>query len=147
MSDLLHELSELLEIKLKHATLKHPHSIGLVERSHAALERIPKLNTNEQWSDWYRYVDLATFIHNTSYYSSIGCTPSLIFHGRQPTKPLDLRFKTNRLQSMKINSDYVSDLQRVMLEKFSETKDKLIPAYHKYRTYYDEKQIKAVQIT
>ena len=139
VSDLMHELSELLEIKLKHATLKHPHSIGLVERSHAALKRILKLNTNEQWSDWYRYVDLATFIHNTSYYSSIGCTPSLIFHGRQPTKPLDLRFKTNRLQSMKINSDYVSDLQRVMLEKFSETKDKLIQAYHKYRTYYDEK--------
>ena len=91
VSDLMHELSNLLEIRLKHASLKHAQTIGVVERAHGALKRILKLNTNEQWTNWFRYVPLATYIHNTSFYSSIGCTPSSIFHGREPTKPLDVR--------------------------------------------------------
>ena len=95
---LFHELAILLEIRLNHATLKHPQSIGVVERAHAALKRILRLHTNEQWNDWHKYVDLACFIHNTSYYSSIGCTPSLLFHGREPVKPLDLKFKNNTLK-------------------------------------------------
>ena len=37
-------------------------------------------------------VSLATFIHNTSYHSAIGCSPTILFGGREPIKPLDLRF-------------------------------------------------------
>ena len=65
-SELMHDLATLLEIHFNHATLKHPQTIGLVERSHGPLKRILKLNTNEQWSDWHKYVPLPTFIHNTS---------------------------------------------------------------------------------
>ena len=36
---LMAELTKLLEVKLKHATLKHPQTIGVVERSHAAPKR------------------------------------------------------------------------------------------------------------
>ena len=50
-SKLMAELTKLLEVKPKHATLKHPQTIGVVERSHAALKRIIKLNSKEQWSD------------------------------------------------------------------------------------------------
>ena len=37
VSDLMHELNKLLEIKLEHASLKHPRTVGVVERSHSAL--------------------------------------------------------------------------------------------------------------
>ena len=76
VAESIHELSTLLEIQLEHASLKHSQTIGVVEKSHATLKRNLKLNTDEKWTTWYRYVDLATFIHNTSYHSSIGCTPS-----------------------------------------------------------------------
>ena len=69
VSELMHELTSHLEVELKHASLKHAQSVGVVERSHGALKRILKLNTNEQWSNWHKYVPLAVFIHNTSYYS------------------------------------------------------------------------------
>ena len=36
-SQMLHELADLLEIKLEHATLKHAQTIGVVERSHGPL--------------------------------------------------------------------------------------------------------------
>ena len=61
--------------------------MGDVKKSHAALKGILKLYTDEKWTTWYRHVDLATFIHNTSYQSSIGCTPSSLFHGRDPITP------------------------------------------------------------
>ena len=140
-SELMHELTTLLEVQINHATLKHPQSIGLVERSHGPLKRILKLNTNEQWSDWHKYVPLATFIHNTSYSSSIGCCPSSIFHGREPTKPLDLRFSTKAMESVTAESDFVTAMQDAMLEKFKETKKNLISSYHKYRGYYDQKAL------
>ena len=96
----MHELATLLEIQLKHATLKHPQTIGLDEQSHEPLKRLLKLNTNEQWPDWHKNVPLATFIHNTSYSTSFGCCPSSIFHGTEPTKPLDLRFSTKAMETV-----------------------------------------------
>ena len=139
VAHLIHELANLLEIKIDHASLKHPQTIGVVERSHAALKRILKLNTNESWTTWYKYVDLATFIHNTSYHSSIGCTPSSLFHGREPIKPIDLRFRSHSLAQKELTSDYLVDLQDSLLETFSHTRTRLLDAYHKYRNYYDKK--------
>ena len=117
------DLTKLLEVELKHATLKHPQTIGVVERSHAALKWILKLNSNEQWNDWHKYVPLATFMHNTTYHSSINCCPTTLFHGREPVKPPDLRFSTQTMQAVEVNSDYVLQLQDTMLRKFGENKD------------------------
>ena len=47
-SKLMAELPKLPEVRLEHATLKNPQTIGVVERSHAALKGILKLNSNEQ---------------------------------------------------------------------------------------------------
>ena len=104
VAELIHELSKLLEIQLEHASLKHPQTIGVVERSHAALKRFLKHNTDEKWRTWYRDVDLASFIHNT-YHSSIGRTPSSFFHGREPIKPIDLRFRSHALAQKELTSD------------------------------------------
>ena len=45
VAELFHELSKLLEIQLELASLKRSQTIGVVERSHAALKRVLKLNT------------------------------------------------------------------------------------------------------
>ena len=52
VADLMHELSRSLDIKLKHASLKHPQTIGVVERGRDSFKRI---HTNENWSNWHRY--------------------------------------------------------------------------------------------
>ena len=72
-SNLLAELAQLLQIRLKHATLKHAQTIGLLDRGHAALKRVLKLNENEWSSDWNKYVDIGCIVHNTSYHSAIQC--------------------------------------------------------------------------
>ena len=52
--NLMHELKSLPKIQINHATLKHLQTYGLIERSHGALKKILKLNTEDQWSDWHR---------------------------------------------------------------------------------------------
>ena len=94
VSELLHDFTRLLKIEISHASLKHLQTIGVVERSHKALARILKLNSNEALTNWHKYVPLATFVHNTSYHTSIGCLPTVLFHGKEPMKPLDLKFYT-----------------------------------------------------
>ena len=84
--DLFHELTKLFEIQLEHASLKHSQTVGVVERCHSALKRIRKLNTNKQWNDWFKYVQLANFIRNTCYHSAIGCSPTVLFQGRNQEK-------------------------------------------------------------
>ena len=137
VSELLHEITKLHEIQLEHASLKHSQTVGVVERSPSALKRFPKLNTNEQWNDGFKYVQLATFIHNTSYHSVIGCSPTVLFHGREPKKPLDLRFKNTLIERFFPNSEFVFPLQDAMNKKFKELKRKLTDWYYKYRAYYD----------
>ena len=121
VSEILHELPKMLEIQLEHASLKNPQTVGVVERSHSAFKRIFKLNTNEQRNDWFKYVQLATFIHNTSYHSAIGSSPTVLFHEREPIKPLDLRFNNTLIERFSPNSEYVVALQDAMNKKFSET--------------------------
>ena len=96
------KLATLLEIKLKHVSPKLPQTIGVVERSHAMPNRILKCNTDERWSDLHKYVPLATFVHNTSYHSSMGCSLSTLFHRREPIKLLDLRFSRKALEALKL---------------------------------------------
>ena len=63
---LLHELAALFEINLENASLNHPETIIVAERSHSPLGRTLKLFTEEKLITWYNYVDLPTFFHNTS---------------------------------------------------------------------------------
>ena len=133
----MHELTKLLGIRLEHASLKHPQTVGVVERSHSSIKRIFKLNTNEQWNGWFIYVQFATFIHNMSYHSAIGCSPTVLFDGREPIKPLDLRFNNTLIERFSPKSEYVFALQDATNNKFCETKFKLTEIYNKYRDYYD----------
>ena len=141
----MYELSRSLHIKMKHASLKHPQTVGVVERAHDSFEMVIKIHTNETWSNWHRYSNLATFIHNTSYHSSIGTTPSTIFHGKERTKPIDLRFTLNKKQPIDIKSDYVIVIQDSLMSSYATTENKIIEYYHKYRSYYDKK--KPIQVT
>ena len=138
-SSLIRQLAEMLEIQLNHATVKHAQTIGLLERSHRPLKRYLKIYENQTKHDWHKFVDLAVFQHNTSYHTVLGSPPSLIFHGRIPFNPIDLRFNNKTLPKFESKFDYISDLQSKMSTLFGETKESLVLSFNKYRDYYDKK--------
>jgi hypothetical protein len=78
ISKMFHELTALIEIKLQHASVKHAHTLGDIERSHSALKKVLKIYENPAQTNWYKYVDFAVFVHNTSFHTSIGCTLHMV---------------------------------------------------------------------
>ena len=138
-ANLINNLTKMLGIQLKHATLKHPQTIGLLERSHASFKRALKVNENQLSSDWYNYVDVATFAHNTTYHKAIGCPPSLLFHGREPHTSVDLRFKTSAETQPKNHFEYISKLHNRMSQLFANARQNLVTSYHQNRKFYDRK--------
>ena len=125
LSQILHEVIKLHEIKISHASVKRPPTIQVIERSHAALTRILKLNSNQALSNWHRYFPLATFVHNTPFHTPVGCSPTALFHGIEPMKPLDLRFYSDCVHKSAFNYDFVESLRDDMLKKFSGAKESL----------------------
>ena len=123
------ELSKLLEITMQYATVKHLHTVGPVERTHASLKQHLGIYENKLKKDWHTYVDLATFVHNTSYHVSIGCTQTYLFHGREPVKPLDVRFNFRTLQNLATRYEFTSSMQDRMNEVYSAARDATITAY------------------
>ena len=138
-SKLMKEMCQLLEIKLVFATVKHPQTMGVIERSHSGLKNHLKLYDQSATNNWHKHVDSAVFVHNTSFHRTIGCTPSLLFHGRQPRTALDLRFQNKELKKMTTMYDFTTQIQDDLNERFSEVRDSTLRAYYQYRQYYDRK--------
>ena len=74
----------------------------------------------------------------TSFHTVLGCSPSLMFHGRIPINPIDLRFNNKTLPNINSKYDYISEVQSKTLSIFGETKENLIASFNKYRDYYDK---------
>ena len=89
VSQVIHEVAEILGITLKHATTKHAQTIGVLERAHATIKTSLKMASGEYRKQWHKYLPIAILNYNTTYHSSIDCEPSRVFHGRVPHNFLD----------------------------------------------------------
>ena len=77
----------------------------------------------------------AVMAHNTTYHTSIRCTPSEIFHGRVPYNSLALKFKKPAEPQIKSNKNITDQMK----EKYQTVADNNAEAFHKYKAYYDRK--------
>ena len=53
-------------IQIKHATVKHAHTIGKIERSHQEIKKILEINVSVDQPQWDQYVNIAVVAHNTT---------------------------------------------------------------------------------
>ena len=136
-AEVIEELTKKSGIIIEHATIKHAQTIGVIERNHQRLKQILKINVATDSPQWDRYVNFAVMAHNTTYHSSLKCTPSEVFHGRVPYNALDLKFK-NPIE-MQDRTTKISKIVDHMNEKYKVISTNLVEAFHKYKSYYDQK--------
>ena len=127
-----------MKIQEQNATVKHPQTIGTLERNHATIKRLLEIHTNRKFSDWHRHLPLTTYVYNTTYHTSTSTTPTQVFHGREPIKPLNARFNGKR------SGEHVKTLntQQNMdqhLDIYEKAREKLIVDFQKDRGFYDRK--------
>ena len=138
-SHVIKEVAGVLGITLKHATTKHAQTIGLLERSHASIKQSLKIETGERRSLWHKYISIAVPNYNTSYYSSIGCEPSRVFHGRIPYNILDLKMGIRPQKIPSPDSEIAQDVLEQTEMIFQDVRRNAMQAYIKYKAYYDKK--------
>ena len=136
-SQVITELMDKAGNKVSHATIKHAQTIGMIERSHQRLKQILKINVSADRSQWDRYVNFAVMPHNTTYHQTLKCSPTEVFDGCVPYNALDLKFG-NHLSPPR-NATDTQSLVDNLNAKFKETHTNIIPAFHKYKAYYDRK--------
>ena len=137
VSQVIHEVAEILGINLKHATTKHAQTIGVLERAHATIKTSLKMASGEYRKQWHKYLPISILNYNTTYHSSIDCEPSRVFHGRFPHNILDhklgLRFNPN------ITPNFEEKILRRTKILYDKTKKNVMQSYIKYKKYYDKK--------
>ena len=132
-SQVIKEVAGVLGITLKHATIKHAQTIGLLERSHASIKQSLKIQTGERRSLWHKYISIAVLNYNTSYHSSIGCEPSRVFHGRIPYNILDLKMGIHPQKISSPDSEIAQDVLEQTEMIFQNVRRNAMQAYIKYK--------------
>ena len=127
------EVPGVLGITIKNATTKPAQTIGLLERSHASIKQSLKIETGERRSLWHKYISIAVLNYNTSYYSSIGCEPSIVFHGRIPYKISDLKMGIRPQKITSPDSETAQDVLEQTEIIFQDVQRNALQAYIKYK--------------
>ena len=139
VSQVIHEVAEILGINLKHATTKHAQTIGVLERAHATIKTSLKMASGEYRKQWHKYLPLAILNYNTTYHSSIDCEPSRVFHGRVPLNILDQKLGLGFNPNIAPTTDFAEELLRRTKILNDKTKKNVMQSYIKYKRYYDKK--------
>ena len=84
-SEVVAEITQILEMYISNASTKHAQTIGIMERTQASFKTALKISTGERRSMWHKYVQFAVVNYNTTYYETLGSEPSTVFHGRYLT--------------------------------------------------------------
>ena len=139
VSQVIHEVAEILGINLKHVTTKHAQTIVVLERAHATIKTSLKMASGEHRKQWHKYLPVAILNYSTTYPSKINCEPSRVFHGRVPHNILDhklgLRFNPNAAPT----TDFAEELLRRTKILYDKTKKNVMQSYIKYKRYNDKK--------
>ena len=74
--------------------------------------------------------------HNTTYHSSIKCSPTEIFHGRIPYNALDIQFLHPNKQLEPKNTE-VNQILDKRNATFHQNSANIINVFHNYKAYYN----------
>jgi hypothetical protein len=77
-------LFQSLDTKLALTTAYHPQSDGQSERVNQCLEMYLRCAIHDCPAKWKKWLPLAEFWYNTSYHTSIGCSPFKVLYGYDP---------------------------------------------------------------
>ena len=137
ISQLTHETMTLFDIDLKHASVKHPQTIGLLERAHARIKQTLKTMEKQGHVDWDKAIDYAVFAHNTRIHKDTRSTPAEMFRGMPPVKALDMRFGVNDLSARDNTFETTNVLKDKLMTLWPTQQDSLVKNYIKNKEYFE----------
>lgn len=120
LSSFWKELFHLQGTKLKFSSAYHPQSDGQTEVVNRCLEQYLRCWVYDKPKQWFKWLSWVEFSDNTSYHTSLKCTPFKVLYGRDPPPLLRCRTASARLQSVEqdlVDRDEMLDEIRMHLLK------------------------------
>ena len=138
-SELILELSKLLQITKTRTTPYRPQSDGLVERmNRTCLDMMSKLCEGNP-ADWDQHMPFVTAAYNSTPHASSGCSPNLLMFMRETTLPIDLIYEVPRpAQHPSCPNAYVEWAREQIEVNFKFAREELGRAAQRQKKYYDE---------
>ena len=140
MSHILKELAGVLGITVKRGTTQHSQTNGLLEQSHASIEKTLEIETGERRSLWPKRVSIAVLNNNTPYHTSNDSEPSSVFHGRRLLyKLLDLKLGISPQHASIPTSQTAQNVLDETQMIYQDVRRNAMKAYIKAKAYYEKK--------
>ncbi|KAL4108059.1 hypothetical protein QTP88_018316 [Uroleucon formosanum] len=137
MSKIFKECCKLLKIEKMNTTPYHPQSNGSLERSHRTLAEYLRHYVNKNQTDWDDYVAFATFVYNTTVYTT-NYQPYELVYGFPATVPHTL----SRTPQARYNyDDYTYELKQKLQETCKSARDNILKNKEKTKKKYDQEEL------
>ena len=142
LSNLIHEVCQILKIKKVNTSGYHPQTDGLVEKFNGTLTNM-LAKSAEKNSNWDSHLPFLLFAYRATVQESVRESPFYLLYGRDP------RFPTEELQNNSPNyavdvEDYKSALTTHLSEAWSLAKSSIKQAQVKQKEIYDKLQTATV---
>ena len=139
VSQVTHEVAEVLSINLKNATSKLAQIVGVFDRAHATIKTSLKMASDEHRKQWHKYLTIAILNYNTTYLSSIDCEPSQVFHGRVPHNNIDYKIGLQFNRNIAPTTDFADEFLGRTNNLYDKAMKNIMQSYIKFKKFYAKK--------
>jgi len=105
----MHNLSQLLGIKVATLTAYHPQTNGQTERVNQEVKQFLQLFMNQCQDDWYKWLSIAEFAYNDQVHTSTHSSPFMLDTGQHPQLGVEPLMESH-LETLK---DFTSRMNKV----------------------------------
>ena len=143
LSNVMREVSRLLQINQKVTSPYHPMCNGLVERFNGTLKKILIRLADDQPRDWDRFLPAALFAYREVPSESTGFSPFELLYGRTVRGPTEILYelwtKEGQPEEVRTSYQYVLELKDRLSSTMELVKENLSRDQKRQKSYFDRR--------
>ena len=137
-SELVQEVSRILQINKTRTTPYHPQSDGLVERFNRTLLNMLATTVRGHPWDWENHLRKLCMAYNTSVHPATGFTPFQLMFGRQARLPMDVVYGSPTPEP-RSTSEYAAQLKETLEQSYQTVREHFQSEAKRQKEIYSKK--------
>ena len=137
LSQLIHEVYELMGIKKMNTTSYHPQTDGLVEHFNRTLTDMLAKTVKKGGADWDEKLPYVLYAYQSSIQESTQESPFFLLYGRDPRPPTESALSPTEDRSLTDIDTYKSEVNERLASAWELVREQVEKAQHKQKKQHD----------